>query len=516
VSLHSIRSLAVAGLVTIVAIATMASGSTVGASRSGGSKTVITGPPNQTEVVLLTAVNSASFGYFQVLPCDEEPGTTSNLNVSNVGQTASALAVVTYDRFGVACVFTSGGASIVVDRQGALGSFRRDNVRLLDTRDTAPARAGVKTFVATLPRLDMLLSVVALRPTGRGYLQVLPCDEEPGGYASVNVDQAGRTTSNSIFYATESPSTDVCVYTTADTDVVIDLLGADLGLVGDNRRLLDTRPSNRLDGGDVRSFAGPAGQSAAVAVTLVDTAGPGYAQILDCGETPGAFASLTVDSPGRVVTGSSTLTFPASGELCVFSSTGSHVVIDLQGTMPSFVPVVDDRRNLDSRDPRTPGSMTLDRTINTPLEKGTCGWISEYLENRLVDGSAPSKPGGGPENMAITTDVVFSDINRDGRDDAAYALFCNGGGTAVWNGLMIHYAGDRTPRELAYAEFSTAAIEQRVGGISFVYDVSINDDLMRLSWDSARFGPVGQVRGSSLYRVDGTDLTLIDWDYTPL
>lgn len=484
----------------------------VEAQRSPGTMTMIVGPANTTEIILVSAVNSNAVGYFQVLPCDEEPGSTSNLNVSGPDQTASALAVVTYDGRGTACVFSSGGAALVVDRQGQLDSFDSSSRRLLDTRESTRVAAGSLTPLATLPRSNALLSVVALRPSGRGFVQILPCDEAPGSYASLNVDAAGRTTSNSVFYESKETDTEHCVYSTLDTHVVVDIVGSDMGFVGGEQRLIDTRSGLAVAAGQTRVISGPPGASSAVAVSMVRNGRRGYVQILPCGATPGGYASLVVDAPGRTVTGSAVGTFPESGELCVYSSTDTHVVIDLQGTLAGFTPQVEDQRSIDTRSPSDPGSMTLERTLNTPLDPGTCGWISEYLEDRLVNGSAPNLHDG-PENMTVWSDVAFSDVNGDGAVDSAYSTLCNGGGSASWNALMVHYAGDNTPTEVDYSQYSTGSIERIADGISFIIDVSIAGDLMRLEWESPRFGPLSGAHAWSLYRIDGDQLTLLSWDY---
>jgi hypothetical protein len=107
-----------------------------GARPAAGSRTIITGTPDTSAIVNLTATE-ADPGFFQVLPCGQASGGSSNLNTDRGNQTRAASAIVRFDSAGQACVFQSVAGHIVVDLQAYFAPSALDDVadtRLADTR----------------------------------------------------------------------------------------------------------------------------------------------------------------------------------------------------------------------------------------------------------------------------------------------------------------------------------------------------------------------------------------------
>ena len=208
-----------------------------------GGRVTLTGQPNSTAVLSVIATESTGAGYLQVLPCNSSPGAYSNLNVDRRGETIANLAIVRLDARGETCVYTQGGAHVVVDLQGYLASsaFSADPSRVLDTRTATsrtPVAAGARVPL-NVDRLDVV-SLIATESTGGGYVQALSCSAAQGSYSNLNVDRVGQTRANLAVIASEAP---LCLYSHGGGHLVADRLGtldAD-SFDASNVRLLDTR-----------------------------------------------------------------------------------------------------------------------------------------------------------------------------------------------------------------------------------------------------------------------------------
>src|SRR5690606_15712264 len=120
-------------------------------------------------------------------------------------------------------------------------------------------------------------------------------------------------------------------------------------------RLLDTRTIAPVGAGSVVEVAVPDEVAVAINVTAVRSADPGFLTVFPClEEVPTASnvnfragentANLVVVAPG------------ASGRVCIFTSTDTHVLVDLAGSFDAgFVPQVPPARLADTRTDRPVG-----------------------------------------------------------------------------------------------------------------------------------------------------------------
>jgi SpoIID/LytB domain protein len=126
------------------------------------------------------------------------------------------------------------------------------------------------------------------------------------------------------------------------------------------QRLIDTRVGTGTDAGRVLDGCTlvvranlPVGTTAvSINVVTTDTVEVGYLTIYPCG-TARPTTSVVQTRPGRVVSGSAVVPVAADGTFCVFTSTATNVVIDLNGSYSAsgaarFEPI-DPVRRLDSR-----------------------------------------------------------------------------------------------------------------------------------------------------------------------
>jgi acetyl esterase/lipase len=319
-------------------------------------RTVLRGTASRSAVVSVVAVETRGAGYVQVLPCDSSPGATANVNSDAPGQIRSNLAIVQFGSDGKSCLYNQVTTHLVADLQGWFSNGALDDVpdrRLVDTRSRPqPAVVGSTSFLVGRPSSTAVVSLVATETRAPGYIQVLPCGEQPGRYATLNVDGVGQTR-NKLAFVRLDASGRACIYTQTTTHLVVDLQAyMQPGAFDDvdDVRLLDTREGTKPAGGTQTPIEGRPGATAVVSVVATETAGPGYLQVLPCGAAPGATANVNADARDQTVSGLAFVRFGPDGRACVFNQTATHVVVDLQGYLaPGAFEDVDDVRLVDTR-----------------------------------------------------------------------------------------------------------------------------------------------------------------------
>jgi hypothetical protein len=194
------------------------------------------GMPGDTTAVLLniTVDNPESAGFVTAYPCGGEVPLASNLNFL-AGQTIANSAVVRIGSNHTVCFFVSNETDLIVDVNGSYSAsssvgFPTDahQQRLLDTRTTGSAAAGSVqevdlSNVSSVPAnaTSVTLNVTVDGPQWSGFVTVFPCSSGRPLASNVNF-VAGQTVANSVTVPVGVTHT-VCVFTTAATDLVVDL-----------------------------------------------------------------------------------------------------------------------------------------------------------------------------------------------------------------------------------------------------------------------------------------------------
>jgi len=199
-------------------------------------------------VVNLTATDAAGAGWLLAYPCGQEAPLASNLNFL-AGETRAVAAVVGLGSSGAArgklCVRGNRDVHFIVDVVGyyapapsfgpAATLTPQPGTRLVDTRDGTGgpkvrfAAGQIRRFdpVARNPlrnrAVAVLLNVIAVDPSARGYLRVYPCTSAEPTSSSLNF-AAGENASN-LVPVELSATREVCIYAHVATDVVVDLFG---------------------------------------------------------------------------------------------------------------------------------------------------------------------------------------------------------------------------------------------------------------------------------------------------
>ena len=350
-----------------------ATGATTVVPVSGVSGVAGVGAGAAAVAVNLTAVAPRAAGYLTAFPCTSQPPLVSNANYVR-DQIVAAAAIVPVGADGRICVFDSESAHVVVDVGGSFptgaGFVPVTPSRLLDPRERVPAGrpAGGETLVVpvrgragvTADAAGVAVSVTATEPAAAGFVAVTPCGQAPSGTSNLNF-AAGATAANLVVVAPGSDGS-ICVTSNVATHVVVDVFGAftpaaSLGLVAP-ARLVDTRlePARRPGPGGgtvilrVRSRTDVADDATGVMLNLtaVDATGDGFLTAYPCS------TGLPTASNLNVVRGGTRANFvlvrpDATGDVCVFSSTGTDVVVDLLGWTGSVFAGITPTRAVDTR-----------------------------------------------------------------------------------------------------------------------------------------------------------------------
>ena len=331
------------------------------------------GVPAGAAAVMLnvTAVAPGAAGFATVFPCGESRPNASNLNYA-AGDVVANAVLSKVGAGGKVCVFTSADADIIVDVNGAFtggsGVVSLTPARLLETRVGASTVDGVQqglgrrgvgstVEVAVAGRggvpagaAAVMLNVTAVAPGAAGFATVFPCGESRPNASNLNY-AAGDVVANAVLSKVGAGGK-VCVFTSADADIIVDVNGAFTGGSGvvslTPARLLETRVgASTVDGvqqGLGRRGVGstvevavagrggvPAGAAAVMLnVTAVAPGAAGFATVFPCGESRPNASNLNY-AAGDVVANAVLSKVGAGGKVCVFTSADADIIVDVNG-----------------------------------------------------------------------------------------------------------------------------------------------------------------------------------------
>ncbi len=292
---------------------------------------------------------------------------------------------------------TQGSASATAGCASELFPIAPD--RLLDTRvglgGSRRLPAGTEAVVQVAGSRGVpadasaaIVNVTAVTPSGWGYLTVHPCQPIRPETSNINY-VAGQVVANTTIAAL-SPNGQLCVWTSAEADVLVDVTGwlgpgsgSKLSAVGPER-VVDTRSNIggvRLGAGQTLTvdLAGrvPADATAAAFnLTAVGGSNGGYLTAYPCGQarpnTSVVNHTAVEARPNNVIVGLTNRRF------CIYSYAASDVIVDLTGYFApsgalSYVPTAP-QRVLDTREgriqPPRPANSVLPYAVTGGLPAG--------------------------------------------------------------------------------------------------------------------------------------------------
>jgi hypothetical protein len=323
----------------------------------------------------LTTTLPRTAGYLTAYPCGDEPPEVSNHNHRR-DQTLAAAAIVPVategPHAGTVCVYTRTDSNVVVDITGRFpvdaGLVPTEPRRLVDTRASAqgvlhPAGVPLRVPVEGLPGVAtdaaaVAVNVTAVGAASPGFVTVSPCGAPVPPTSNVNYG-TGSPTPN-LVVVEPGAAGEICVVASSDTDLVVDLFAsfaadADLGLVTPER-FFDSRTGPNALGADttvpiaVTTATGiPADASGVMLnVTAATPGAAGYLSVFPCA------AGLPDASNLNMVAGADVANFvlvepDADGDVCVYTSASTHVIVDVLGFTGATFTGTSPQRLLDTR-----------------------------------------------------------------------------------------------------------------------------------------------------------------------
>jgi len=351
-------------------------------------------PADASAVVLnVTVVKPSAAGYLTVYPTAATQPTASNLNFT-AGEVVPNLVEVGAGSSGQVSIYSSSRSDVVVDVEGYVDSTASGGTgaglynalspaRICDTRSgnpsgltggaaqctngTAGERLGAGGTLSvqvtgndTIPAgaTAAVLNVTSVNPSAGGFLTAYPQGGSQPGSSNVNYT-AGQTSANRVIVPLSS-SGKVSIYSSAASDVVVDVSGYYSGAGGTGAqftaepapvRICDSRSGNpsNLTGSaaqctaktigsgqnltlNVSGLAGVPSNATAVVVNLTGVAPTASTFLTVFPSTPIPFVSDLNPVAGEVRANLAVATLSPTGTISLYNHTGSvNVVVDVLG-----------------------------------------------------------------------------------------------------------------------------------------------------------------------------------------
>ena len=348
----------------------------------------VTVPNSATSVALnITVFQPVAPGFVTVWPCGSKRPETSNLNYAG-GQIIANNVLAPIDDDGTVCLYSLVTTDVIIDvsgwftaeaseRAAATGVVGITPKRVVDTRlglgwpgrvtKSNPIVIDVAGMTATRPDGTSVtapsdvravsMNVTSTESSEPGFLTVWPCDEPFPLAASVNY-QAGSTVGNGVFAGVDGNG-QVCIYSLAETHVVVDVQGwvapdqsAAAFTASTPRRLVDTRSGSRVTAsspltiavhGAAVTIAGEAmtvptsATAAVVNVVAANPDGAGFVTVWPCaGSVP--LAANLVYMPGDTRGNGVIAPIGPDGSICVYSLSPADIIVDISGWLTGPAP----------------------------------------------------------------------------------------------------------------------------------------------------------------------------------
>jgi hypothetical protein len=294
----------------------------------------------------VTATGALGPGFVTVWGDGERPG-TSNLNIEYAGQTVPNLVVVPVGADGKVRLFTDSGTHLIVDIAGWWGAgsglVPLTPSRLLDSRGASKRPAGTVTEVQIAgrggaPASGAMVAVVNVTMTDTddaGFVTVWGQGTQPPT-SNLNATQAGQTVPNLVIVPVGSDGK-IRLFTSVASHLLVDITGVFTSgvSVGEAVRVRDTRSSVRPLAGStiVVPMSVPAGTKAVILnVTATEATGPGFVTVWPDGAMPTA-SNLNLEYEGQTVPNLVIVPVGADGNVRLFISTESHLIVDRLGVL---------------------------------------------------------------------------------------------------------------------------------------------------------------------------------------
>ena len=325
-------------------------------------------PANAVAAALSVIAVAEEKGFITAFPCDDGRPLASSIN-ARAGIPTANLVVAVLDGQRDVCIYSLRASNIVIDLQGWWGTgssrFRPvDPIRAYDTRELAvPAKlpgGGTRDVLLAgdfvpAEATSVVINLTATETATSGWLVAYPCGETPPTASNLNYTaNETRAVAAIVGLGTRNGGQGaICIKTLADTHFIVDVVGyyapvPDFGpstqLLPVQQRLVDTRDATGpwdtpFAARQIREIDPTIGLERADDATAVvinaiglNAASRGHLTVFPCSEVPPLVSTLNM-SPERTVSNLLTVELSDAGTICVLSSAGADVVLDLVGLM---------------------------------------------------------------------------------------------------------------------------------------------------------------------------------------
>lgn len=246
-------------------------------------------------------------------------------------------------------------ASLFVDWAGAavlqfgIGGYTAITPRrIIDTRQTTTVgaghvlRVGVPSGLLPADTTAVTLNVTVTQSTAPGFVTVYPCESVRPLASALNY-ATGETVSN-LVVSSFTVSTELCLFTSAETDVVVDLNGYHSSSAVDRlepsqpARVMDTRSTVRSAAGSVLEISvvgpglAPVGSTAVQLFVAVDSPSrDGFLTVFPCGE-PIPLASNLNFVAGQTIGNDVIAKIGDNDKVCIYTMEAADIVVDFYGS----------------------------------------------------------------------------------------------------------------------------------------------------------------------------------------
>ncbi len=317
-------------------------------------------------------------------------------------------------------------------------------VRVLDTRTDPPGRMAAGTSVAvdvsdSIPAGSTAVAVyvAATGATDPGYLTAFECGRDRPLASAANYPAGG--TRGAVTITPVSERGIFCLFSRADTDVVVDLQAAFVPLGGATdglrftplatpRRLLDTRITGRRP--MIEIPVPPGADMVAVSIAAIDGASRGHLVAYPCTSDVPTIATVN-HGPREVIAGTAFVPVGADGTICVSAKSAVDLTVDLTGTFSDDGDLVfrpaPPTRTIDTRDatggwaPIHGNGQTIDARVAPAQARavsGTLTIVRPASAGHLRSWGCGALPGTANVNGAagdVTANSVTTGLGDGGR-----------------------------------------------------------------------------------------------------
>jgi alpha-tubulin suppressor-like RCC1 family protein len=329
--------------------------------------------PTATAAVLnLTTVAPIAPGFLTIYPCGTQP-LASGINYTT-GAVVNNEIITKLSPTGEICIYASAQTHLVIDAVGSTPATSPyvavTPARIVETRTgpdkltidhlyegdgPIPTNTAYRVQIAGRGGIDpdataAILNLTTVAPIAAGFLTIYPCGTQP--LASGINYTTGAVVNNEIITKL-SPTGEICIYASAQTHLVIDAAGYIPPGVNYTpltpARIVETRsgaqfqtvddlyegdgpiPTNTVYRVQIAGRGGidPDATAAILNLTTVAPIAPGFLTIYPCGTQP--LASGINYTTGAVVNNEIITKLSPTGEICIYASAQTHLVIDATG-----------------------------------------------------------------------------------------------------------------------------------------------------------------------------------------